>query len=243
MQDPKSPHNESAAAETEVRHLLRRARKATLATLDRNSGYPYASLVAMATEPDGAPLLLLSRLALHTQNIEADPRASLLIEAGIGHGDPLAGGRVTVTGRVQPAASSTARRRFLAVHPAAAGYAGFADFSLFVLHLERAHFVGGFGRIFSLDRNDVLVDASGAGDLISAEPELLEKVNRDEVVHIARLGERLSGGRAGRWQVTGLDPAGCDLALADERLRCDFTEPATTAEKALRAMHQLFQQA
>src|SRR5690606_28834144 len=134
-------------------------------------------------------------------------------------------------------------RRFLAVHPAAAGYAGFADFSLFVLHLERAHFVGGFGRIFSLDRNDVLVDASGAGDLISAEPEVLAKVNRGEVVHMARLAQRLPGGRAGRWQVTGLDPAGCDLALADERLRGDFTEPATTAEKALRAMHHLFQQA
>ena len=90
--------HEDLAPIAEVRHMLRRARKAALSTIDRQSGYPYASLVAMATEPDGAPVLLLSKLALHTKNIEADARASLLIEEASGRGDPLAGSRVTLTG-------------------------------------------------------------------------------------------------------------------------------------------------
>ncbi|HEX7076117.1 MAG TPA: pyridoxamine 5'-phosphate oxidase family protein [Hyphomicrobiaceae bacterium] len=234
------PHQDLAPA-TAVRHLLRRARKAALSTIDRQSGYPYASLVAMATEPDGAPILLLSKLALHTKNIEGDARASLLIEEGSGRGDPLTGSRVTLTGRVQPALSNTARRRFLAVHPTAAGYAHFADFSFFVLHLERAHFVGGFGRIFPLDRGDILIGTSATEDLVSTEPELIASINRDEAERIGRLAERLCGGRSGAWRLTGIDPHGCDLALGAERLRLDFPEPATTADTARRMLSDILE--
>ncbi len=195
----------------------------------------------MATEPDGAPILLLSKLALHTSNIEGDSRASLLIEEGSGRGDPLAGSRVTLTGRVQPASSNTARRRFLAVHPTATGYADFADFSFFLLHLEHAHFVGGFGRIVPLDRDNILIGTSAAGDLVSAEPELIANFNRDEAEPIGRLGERLSGGRSGPWRLTGIDPHGCDLAIAAVRIRLDFPEPVTTGEAARRMLSDILE--
>ena len=102
------------------RRLVRTALKGSLATLDRETGHPYASLVLVATEPDGAPTFLISRLALHTRNLEKDPRASLLIDGTGGLGDPLGGGRLTLIGTAQRSATETARRRFLARHPPSA---------------------------------------------------------------------------------------------------------------------------
>ena len=236
------PSQSSVALAVEARRLLRRARKAALATIDHSSRYPYASLAAVATEPDGAPVLLLSRLAAHTRNLDDDSRASLLIEGPGAHGDPLSGGRVSLVGRVRPTGSQTAERRFLAVHPSAAGYARFADFSFYVLDLEWAQYVGGFGRISTLSRSDVLLDVGGAEELVAAEPELVELINREHADGLARLGAKLSGGRSGRWRLTGIDPGGCDLALADERHRCDFVEHLSSFDGARRAMELLLAQ-
>ncbi len=131
-----------------ARRLLRMATKASLATLlARMPGHPYASLVLVATEPDGTPLFLISRLALHTQNLAADARASLLIDGTDGLADPLTGGRVTLIGHARPVHSATAHARFLARHPAAQAYASFADFTMYALHAVSGHYVGGFGRI------------------------------------------------------------------------------------------------
>lgn len=238
VKSPPDPHVTPAA---DARHMMRIAGRVALATLDRASGYPYASLVAMATEPDGAPILLLSRLALHTQNLEADSRASLLVDTGVRRGDPLAAGRVTLMGRLRPADSNAAERRFLAAHPSAAGYASFADFRFFALQLECAHYVGGFGRISSLAAADLLLDVSGAAALITAEPELVAAINQNQSAKVAELGARLSGGHVGPWRVTGLDPAGCDLVLADERLRCTFSAPVTDIGEARRALSELLE--
>jgi len=218
------PPAQDSTPAAEVRRIVRCARKASLATLDSSTLYPYASLVAIATNPSGAPILLLSRLALHTRNIAADSRASLLIEGAESVGDPLAGGRVTLMGKVHPVEDEVVRRRFLAVHPTAAKYAEFSDFSFFALELERAHYVGGFGRICTLSPSELLVDVGRAGELIAAEPELIATCNRDQAEAVARLGARLSG-KEGRWQLTGLDPSGMDLALGHERTRWSFDAP------------------
>ncbi len=139
-----------------TRALLANARTATLATLDRTTGHPYASLVTVATEPDGTPLLLLSSLALHTRNAVVDPCASLLVHAAATTSDPLAEARVTLLGALAPTLSPTARSRFLERHPDAALYIDFADFSLFALTTERANFIGGFGRIVELAGSDLI---------------------------------------------------------------------------------------
>src|SRR5574340_1101325 len=104
-----------------ARALLRSGRSGTLATLDRNTGHPFASLVNVATDRDGSPLILVSRLATHTANLEQDGRASLLI-AETGKGDALAHPRLTVLGAFQPVARADAgeprlRGRFLLRHP------------------------------------------------------------------------------------------------------------------------------
>src|SRR5262245_63772245 len=99
-----------------ARCLMRTALKGALATLDRHLGHPYASLVLLATEPAGAPLFLISRLAQHTRNLEQDPRASILLDGTDGLADPLTGGRLTLTGAAAPC-DPAQLRRFLARHP------------------------------------------------------------------------------------------------------------------------------
>lgn len=131
----------------EARALLSAARYAALATLNAD-GSPFASLVTVGTAADGAPLFLLSALARHTRNLLADPRASLLVAAASEH--PMAAPRLSLGGRMAPAAAPALRERFLLQHPDARAYADFADFALWRLSVADAHLVAGFGRIRAL---------------------------------------------------------------------------------------------
>ncbi|MEQ1695978.1 MAG: pyridoxamine 5'-phosphate oxidase family protein, partial [Hyphomicrobiaceae bacterium] len=145
------PSAATQSAATDAATLMTGARRAALATLDRTSGHPYVSLVTIAVDANGSPLMLLSRLAKHTQNLEADPRASLLFEPASATGsDPLASARVTVMGVASPTPSPTARAKFLQHHPDAEMYASFGDFAFYALTLQSAHFIGGFGRIIEI---------------------------------------------------------------------------------------------
>ena len=143
------------AAAKDAALVLSAARSAALATLEARTGHPYVSLVTIALDTDGAALLLLSKLARHTANMLSDDRASLLFQAAPGAADPMASARVTLMGRMRLTESPTARSRFLARHPDAQMYAGFADFAFYALALEKAHFIGGFGRIVELSAADV----------------------------------------------------------------------------------------
>src|SRR6188474_1326418 len=156
-----------------AKSLLRATRAGTLGTLDRNTGHPFASLVTVATDIDGAPLILTSRLSTHTANLEADGRASVLL-AETGKGDPLAHPRLTVLGRFARIAREDGdeprvRRRFLARHPKAELYADFGDFSFWRLNVVSAHLNGGFARAADLTALQVLTDVSGAEEMIAAE--------------------------------------------------------------------------
>jgi len=139
-----------------ARALLARCATGTLATLSAD-GHPFASFVTTAPGGDGAPLLLLSQLAVHTRNLERNPRASLLlVEPEEEAADPLTRSRLTITGSVERAADqAAAREAFLARHPEAAGYAGFADFAFWRLAPAACHLVAGFGRIAGLDPAEV----------------------------------------------------------------------------------------
>ena len=139
----------------EARALLRGAAQATLATA-AGDGWPFASLVLIAHGRDGAPLLLLSDLAEHSQNIMADDRVSLLIDGTAGLADPLTGPRLTVLGRTSRSSDPDHRRRFLERHPSAGQYVDFADFAVYRLAVERGHLVAGFGRIHWIDAADLL---------------------------------------------------------------------------------------
>ncbi len=222
----------SGDASVDARNLARSALKGALATVDCKSGHPHASLVTLATEPSGAPLLLISKLAVHTRNLLADARASILIDESGEDGNPLAGGRVTLIGRVEQTTSPTARRRFLARHPEAGEYADFPDFAFYSLSIERGHFVGGFGRIVALTAKDVLTSLEGATSLIDAETQIVEHMNEDHADAVALYATVLLGGDKGAWRLTGLDPLGCDLMCGPEALRLPFASRVTTPNGA-----------
>lgn len=213
-----------------ARRLVREARTAALATLVRRDGSPFVSLVSVAAEADGTPVVLLSTLAAHSRNLAADARASLLFADG-GIGNPQETGRITLTGRVEPIADDTvARRRYLARHPEAALYAGFADFAFHRLVVEEAHLVAGFGRAMRLRAADLLLPADLAATLVEAEPEIVERLSRDRD-RIAAWAVRL-GGAEGDWTVVAVDPEGVDLATLEGETRrfrrLAFQAPATT---------------
>lgn len=137
-----------------ARALMASTRSAALASLDRG-GAPFASFVLVAPGPDNAPFLLLSRLALHTRNLQRDPRASLLM-VGTSPEASAATLRLTLTGRVVGDDNPEGRRLFLAAHPEAARYADFTDFGFNRFDVEAGHLVAGFGRIRSLDRFELV---------------------------------------------------------------------------------------
>jgi heme iron utilization protein len=204
----------------EARLLLRRIRAGALATLDHADGAPFASLVNVATDFDGAPLLLLSKLAAHRANIEADARISLLLSEG-GKGDPLAHARLTVLGRAEIVMADTVKDRFLSRHPKSALYAGFPDFDFFRVVVSGGHLNGGFARAARLSAEELLIDCSEAAALKAAEASAIAHMNSDHADAVRLYATRL-GGRDGPWRITGVDPDGLDLALTDETLRLMF---------------------
>lgn len=200
-----------------ARQLMRTARSAALATLDSATGHPFASLVTVATDPAGRPILLLSRLALHTRNLLQDARVSLLIDdrsASLNE-DALGGSRLTLSGRIAAIPreeDAEMRRRFLARHPEAEGYAGFTDFDLYLLQPEIGHLVAGFGRINALGGADLLLDLSDAETLVEAEAEIIEHMNVDHRPAVLHYATMLLGLPAAEWRLVGCDPEGLDLA-------------------------------
>jgi hypothetical protein len=115
-----------------ARTLVHQGRTGTLATVSRkHPGHPFASIMPYALDPEGRPIFLISTMAMHTQNLQADPRASLLVTQPGMTGDPLAAGRVTLMGDAKPLAGDdamAARAAYLERHEKAAYWADFGDF-------------------------------------------------------------------------------------------------------------------
>jgi len=223
----------------DARALTRKALKASLASLDAGSGYPYASLITVATDPSGAPVFLISGLARHTQNLVADPRATILVDGTGALGDPLQGARVTLFGQAEQTGDDAARRRFLARHPEADFYADFPDFSVWRLGVERAHYIGGFGRIVDFTPGDLLTDIGGTAALTAAEPEIIEHMNKDHADAVQLYATALMGARPGAWRMTGIDPEGCDLVCDGQAIRIPFAALIATPDQARKELVRL----
>lgn len=211
---------------------MRRAFKGSLATIQGGSGYPYASLITLATDPAGAPIFLISKLARHTANLAQDPRASIMVDETGALADPLQGARLTLYGRAEPTAEEGVGRRFLARHPEAAFYAGFPDFGFWRLRVEGAHYIGGFGRIFDLDPGDLLLELAGAEGLVESEPGIVAHMNEDHADALELYATILADASPGPWRMTGIDPEGCDVVLEGQARRILFGSPVTNPNGA-----------
>ncbi|MFN3891061.1 MAG: HugZ family protein [Beijerinckiaceae bacterium] len=235
------PLPEGYDAVGEAKRLLRSIRAGALATLSQD-GFPFASLVNVATDFDGSPLLLMSGLSAHTRHLEAEPRASLLLSEG-GKGDPLAHPRLTVTGRAQRMTDESQRAsvkaRFLSRHPKSALYADFGDFAFWRLEVARAHLNGGFARAATFQAAQILTDVSDSAELIEIESSAIEHMNADHSEALRLYAVNLCGEPDGRWRATGVDPDGMDLASGDLVARLAFPARVTGGDMLRRTLADL----
>ncbi|HMF43703.1 MAG TPA: pyridoxamine 5'-phosphate oxidase family protein [Polyangia bacterium] len=145
----------SEAAVAGARALLAAESVGVLSTISvHRVGFPYGSVTPYALSVQGAPVLLLSRLAAHTKNLLADPRASLFVGDRSAAEDPQAGARISLLGRMAPLPAPDepdARARYLKAWPRAADYLALGDFSFWRLDIEEARLIAGFGEIRWLD--------------------------------------------------------------------------------------------
>jgi hypothetical protein len=225
-----------------AKKLLREGRSGALATLIPGSGDPYCSLVNVGTYIDGAPLFLLSKLALHTKNILADKRVSLMLDERR-EGDPLEGARVMLMGKCSSTADPLVQSAYLRRHPEAEMFASFADFSFYRMEVTRTHLVAGFGRIVDLPSQDILTDISDAQALIDSEADAIEHMNADHADACRLYATKLLGAPDGEWQCVGIDPDGLELQNGRTALRLSFPQRVAAPGPLRAILKQLAEQA
>ncbi len=215
----------------EARCLIRGAASAALAT--QRQGQPFASLVTPAAAPDLSVLLWLSTLSEHTRQLQAEPRCALLFTGPAESANPQTAPRVTLTGlaaRVEGAEEAALKARWLARHPYAALYAGFADFALWRVAPGGALLVGGFARATRLRGADLAPDPAAVAAIAAAEAGIIGHVNAEHAAAVAAIAQGLLGGPPGDWRLAAVDVDGCDLAMGEgeaaQILRFAFGAPA-----------------
>ncbi|HEX9162332.1 MAG TPA: DUF2470 domain-containing protein [Thermoanaerobaculia bacterium] len=228
-----------------TRTLLETESVGTLATQSvRHAGWPFASLMPYALTADGSPLFLISSMAVHTQNLIADPRASLLaMQSGSGS-DPLGSPRATLLGRVLPT-SGAAKDLYLAEHPSARHWIDYSDFSFFRLDVAHIYFVGGFGVMGWVERDDY---ASAAADpLADAAAEIMKHMNRDHADALRDITRRFGGLDALEATMVACDRLGFVVRVRTAEgmkgTRIAFPEPVGSREAARKTFVSMAQEA
>jgi len=213
----------------EARKLLRAARAGSLAS--SASGQPFASLVTPACAPDLSLLLLLSDLSEHTRHLRADARCSVLVVGEPENANPQTAPRVTVTGLAEPVADPALKARYLAVHPYAAMYAGFGDFSTWRIRPLGALYVGGFARATRLRAADLAPDAAGVAVIEAAADGIMAHCNADHPDALAVIA-----GGPGAWRMVAVDVDGCDLAEGERVVRIHWSAPVADPDGVRREL-------
>jgi heme iron utilization protein len=232
-----------------ARTLAHVGRTGTLATVSRrHAGHPFASVMPYALDTGGAPLFLISTMAMHTQNLEADPRASLLVTQPDWSGDPLAAGRLTLMGearRLEAADAADARAAYLARHERAGYWVDFDDFAFWRLDVIDVYFVGGFAAMdwvtaaaYAAARPDPLVDVAAS---------IVEHMNHDHADALIIYARHYAGEAADEATMVSVDRLGFKLRLRQgERLssvRIAFPREVTTAGQSREVLIEMLRRA
>lgn len=196
-------------------HLLHQATAGALATHSREPlGFPYPTLLPFAPDARHRPVILVSRLAEHTRNLGADPRAGFLVSHGHER-DVLNAPRATLIGRFAPveaAAQAATARRYLRYHAGAERYLALGDFTFWTMRTERLRYIGGFGAMGWLDAADL---------------DALEPLGDEEETELVRFFETHPA-RPDALHLAGVDRFGADLITENGlRTRFIFEAPQT----------------
>lgn len=221
-----------------VRTLLHVARTGTLATHSRKQpGFPFASIMPYGLEAGGQPTFLISSMAMHTQNLSADPRASLLVAQPGWDEDPLAGARATLIGEVRrsdAAASTTLRDEYLARHPNARYWVDFDDFAFYTMDVVDVYYVAGFGAMGWVVASEY--GSATPDPLVDVEHAIVSHMNTDHADALVVYCRHYAGIEAESATMTAVDRMGFRMrARVGEGLkgiRVNFPEEVRSSEQA-----------
>src|SRR5271156_4605267 len=198
-----------------ARTLLHLGRAGSLSTLSRKRpGFPFGSLMPYALDGAGRPLFLISTMAMHTQNLQQDARASLLVTQPEAEGDPLGAARVTVVGNAAVLATpevAYARGLYLERHPNSKYWVDFDDFSFFRMDVVDVYYVGGFG-VMGWVAAPEYVDAH-ADPLADAAAGIIQHMNADHGDGLVLLAKAFSGIESQEVTMSSVDRLGFHVRL------------------------------
>jgi len=231
-----------------VRTLVSLTSVATLSTLSRrHPGFPFGSLMPYALDSEGRPIFLISNMAMHTQNLKADPRASLFIGQTLTDEDPLGTARATLVGRAEPIPESevtSAREQYLARYESSRYWVDFTDFGFFRLQPIDIYYVGGFGVMGWVAADDYM--QASPDPLAAVAPGIIAHMNADHVdamILLARTHAKLEATEA---TMTSVDRLGFFLRLktADgmKGARINYPREVATAHDARQVLVEMVQQ-
>ena len=198
-----------------ARTLMHSGRIGSLSTISRKQpGFPFGSLMPYGLDNQGRPIFLISTMAMHTQNLQADPRASLFVTEPDASGDPLGSSRVTLIGsalRIPEPELADARAAYLTGYPDSKYWVDFEDFFFYRLDVIDVYYVGGFG----------VMGWVAASDYSQAQSDpLAERQERHHAAHECRpqgcahpLAKRFAGIDAQQAEMTAVDRLGFHLRL------------------------------
>jgi len=232
-----------------ARTLAHLGRTGMLATVSRrHAGHPFASVMPYALDEAGRPLFLISAMAMHTQNLEADRRASLLVTQPDWSGDPLAAGRLTLMGdarKLDAAQAAEARPAYLAHHQRAGYWVDFDDFAFWRLELIDVYFVGGFAAMDWVTAADYA--AARPDPLADAAPGIVEHMNRDHADALIVYARHYASEAADEATMVTVDRLGFKLRLRQgDRLssvRIAFPREVTTAGQSREVLIEMLRRA
>jgi heme oxygenase (biliverdin-IX-beta and delta-forming) len=220
-----------------ARTLVHLGRVGALSTISqRHPSWPFGSVMPYGLDEKGTPSFLVSTMAMHTQNVMGDPRASLLVMEETAAEDPLGAGRVTLMGKVSRTPENrlgNVRDRYLTRHPNASYWVDFKDFFFFDLDVTDLYFVGGFGVMGWIAAEDYR--EASPDPLADAARGILDHMNADHVEAMVLLARGIAGVEAEDARMTAVDRLGFHLRLKTSEgmkgVRIPFYREARTAQE------------
>ncbi len=210
----REPAPEPSYAER-VRTLVYRNRMGTLSTNSKkHPGSPFGSLMPYGLDGKGRPIFLISTMAVHTQNLERDPRASLFVSQTDSQGDPLDASRVTLIGgvsKVPEGERGEARGLYLSRYGNASYWVDFDDFFFYRMDIADIYFVGGFGAMGWVTADDYY--GAGVDPLADDSQGIIRHMNEDHRDALLLLAKGFTGGGADEASMTSIDRLGFHVRL------------------------------
>lgn len=216
-----------------ARRFVRAHQSGVLSTISqRVEGFPFGSVAPFILDQSGCPIILISTLAEHTKNIDADPRVSLIVQPY--SPDMQVAGRVTLLGRAQRLdEKSVLGPRYLRFHPQAESYFAMHDFSFYRIAPVRIRYIGGFGKIHWVEPEQYLLPESA---LATQENDVLAHMNTDHADTLCAYCRHVHAVETSQATMLGIDPDGFDVRAAAQTFRFEFSAPVVDAQQARQAL-------